>query len=159
MKHTLTLAGGLLSLGLLSTAVLAQNAIIYPAKGQSAEQTEKDKFECYTWARDQTGFDPMQGQQTAQTQQQSQGGGAVGRGAARGAAVGAVGGAIADNNVGRSAAIGAAVGGVAGGARRNQQQQAQQQQQQAAADQQAQQRATYDRAFKACMEGRGYTVN
>ena len=37
----------------------AQEVIVYPAKGQSAEQTEKDKFECYQWAKGQTGFDPM----------------------------------------------------------------------------------------------------
>jgi hypothetical protein len=34
--------------------------MIYPAKGQSQEQTEKDKFERYTWAKQQTGFDPME---------------------------------------------------------------------------------------------------
>ena len=31
---------------------------IYPSKGQSQEQQERDKFECYNWARQQTGFDP-----------------------------------------------------------------------------------------------------
>jgi len=44
----------------LFSYVQAQEIIVYPAKGQSSDQMEKDKFECYTWARDQTGFDPMQ---------------------------------------------------------------------------------------------------
>jgi hypothetical protein len=44
----------------LFSYVQAQEIIVYPAKGQSNDQMEKDKFECYIWARDQTGFDPMQ---------------------------------------------------------------------------------------------------
>ncbi|GAB63029.1 MAG: glycine zipper family protein [Candidatus Jettenia sp.] len=40
-------------------AALAHGLIIYPAKGQSQEQMEKDKYECYSWAKQQTGFDPM----------------------------------------------------------------------------------------------------
>jgi len=33
-------------------------AYVYPKNGQSEEQTAKDRYECYTWARNQTGFDP-----------------------------------------------------------------------------------------------------
>ena len=40
--------------------VFAQDPFIYPDKGQSNEQMEKDKYECYSWAKGQTGFDPMQ---------------------------------------------------------------------------------------------------
>lgn len=47
----------------------AQDLIIYPAKGQSQEQMEKDKYECYSWAKGQTGFDPMAPQQTVQSPQ------------------------------------------------------------------------------------------
>ena len=39
---------------------MGQEPIIFPAKGQSQEQMDKDKFDCYRWARNQTGFDPMQ---------------------------------------------------------------------------------------------------
>ena len=39
---------------------LAQDPIIFPAKGQSQDQLEKDKFSCYQWAGNETGFDPMQ---------------------------------------------------------------------------------------------------
>jgi hypothetical protein len=38
----------------------AQEIFVYPAKGQTAEQVEKDKFECYQWAKQQSGFDPTQ---------------------------------------------------------------------------------------------------
>ncbi len=45
---------------LLSSAVsFAQDPIVYPAKGQDAQQTENDKFECYNWAKGETRFDPM----------------------------------------------------------------------------------------------------
>jgi hypothetical protein len=31
---------------------------VYPKSGQSPDQQSKDQYECYTWARQQTGFDP-----------------------------------------------------------------------------------------------------
>jgi hypothetical protein len=34
--------------------------IIYPKNGQSKEQQAADRFECHTWAKGQTGFDPTQ---------------------------------------------------------------------------------------------------
>ncbi len=49
----------LLAVFIAGTAV-AQDFMIYPAKGQSQDQMEKDKFECYSWAKGQTGFDPME---------------------------------------------------------------------------------------------------
>ena len=132
-----------------------------PAKGQSQDQMEKDKFSCYQWARNETGFDPMK-QPTASSpppQQQARSGGA-----AKGAAVGAGAGAIVKRSGSRSrgAATGAVVGGVLGGARqsrRNQKdQQAMQQWEQEQASQYAAQRNTYNRAYSACMESKGYTV-
>jgi hypothetical protein len=136
--------------------------IVYPAKGQSQKQQEQDKAECYDWAKKQSGFDPMsQPTATAPPPSAEAPQGGVLRGGARGALVGLAAGAIA-GDAGKGAAIGAATGGLLGGMRRRdqaiQQEQAQQQwaQQQAAAYQQN--RANYDRAFGACMEGRGYTV-
>ncbi len=45
------------------SAVAAQfkklGLLAYPAKGQSADKQTKDQTECYAWAKDQTGFDPM----------------------------------------------------------------------------------------------------
>jgi hypothetical protein len=32
--------------------------IIYPAAGQTEEQSDKDRYECHVWARDETHFDP-----------------------------------------------------------------------------------------------------
>jgi hypothetical protein len=132
------------------------NPIIYPARGQSNQQTEQDKFECYSWAKQQTGFDPMQAQQAPPPPKQGPTGEVV-----KGAAVGAVGGvaigAIA-GDAGKGAAIGAAGGALFGGIKkkRKQEAEAQAQQQQSAAI--AAGRSEYNRALGACLEGRGYTV-
>lgn len=161
-KRVIFVVFALLGTALLAGPALAQDVLIYPAKGQSPEQQNRDRYECHSWAVQQTGFDPTKPQtaQPAPPPQQAPQGGAV-RGAARGAAVGAVGGAIA-GDAGKGAAVGAATGGLVGGMRRRDQQ-AQQAQAQAnaAAQQQAtlsQQQAGYNRALGACLEGRGYTV-
>ena len=141
---------------LANTPVIAQQQIIYPAKGQSAEQQQKDEAECYTWAKEQTGYDPVQATQYATAPQQSTGGERLG-GAARGAAGGAAIGALA-GNAGKGAAIGAVGGTVLGGAR---QRGKESENEQAIANQQqaiAQQQQNYQRAYTACFEGRGYTV-
>jgi Glycine zipper len=146
---------------------------MYPAKGQSQAQQERDRYDCHSWATRQTGFDPSRPATAAMpapppttTYQPSQR--HIARGAGRGAALGAVGGAIT-GDAGKGAAAGAAMGGLAGGFRRRderrqqyaQQQHAQQQyMQQHAAAQSSQQglRAAYNRAMSACLQGRGYTV-
>jgi hypothetical protein len=144
---------------LLPASVFAQQApVIYPAKGQSQGQMDKDKGSCYGWAKQQTGFDPMQAGSTAQTAPATQPiGGERVKGAAKGAAAGAIVGGIG-GDAGKGAAVGAAVGTMAGGAKQRakikQTNDAQQQQQ----AQLAQQQSNYNRAFGACMEGRGYTV-
>ena len=35
-----------------------EQTFVYPKNGQSEEQTAKDRYECYRWAVDQSGFDP-----------------------------------------------------------------------------------------------------
>ena len=50
-------AAGLLAI--LPGLLAAQELMIYPAKGQSSEKQEKDKFECYSFAKNQSSFDPM----------------------------------------------------------------------------------------------------
>jgi hypothetical protein len=170
MKVALFLAAVLMSMNM----AFAEDLIIYPAKGQTPQQMEKDKSECYLWAKDQTGFDPMQALSTTppptqvvqQPAQAPQGG--IVRGAARGAAVGAVVGSI-KGDAGEGAAAGAAAGGMIGGMRRrdqkqqqaatqDQMQQQQQQQEQAQATELEQKKASFNRAYGACLEGRGYTV-
>jgi hypothetical protein len=137
--------------------VLGADMYIYPTKGQTPEQQAQDKSECHAWAVQQTQFDPTQSSAAPSSASAAvpQGGGI--RGAGRGAAVGAVGGAIG-GDAGKGAAIGAATGAMMGRMRQRdqmRQQEAQQQQQQAAY---AQQHAEYDRAVRACLTGRGYTI-
>ncbi len=141
-------ACAVLTSALMAVAAYAQSSglYIYPAKGQSAAQQEKDKSECNSWALSQTGTNTQSGSATQQPQ------GHVVRGAARGAALGAVGGAIT-GNAGTGAAAGAAMGGVAGGFRRRD---ARRQQQ---ANTEAANQDAYKRAMAACLQGRGYTVN
>lgn len=138
-----------------STPAFAQ-LVIYPAKGQSPQQQQKDEGECYAWAKGQTGFDPAQYSQPVPPPQQPVGGERV-AGAARGAVGGAIIGGIA-GDAGKGAAIGAVAGTMVGGARQRQKQAANQQ---ATAQQQQAQGAKqqeFQRAFAACFEGRGYTV-
>lgn len=140
----------------------AQQPYIYPNQGQSPQQEQFDRGQCYSWAVQQTGFDPANPQVASAPppmQQAPQGG--LFRGAFGGAALGAVGGAIG-GDAGKGAAIGAGVGALFGGLRRMRWEEEQQQQQQSYVAQQQgamnQGRSNYDRAFGACMAGRGYTV-
>lgn len=147
------------------TAMAQQNLIIYPARGQSQQQLQQDRLECQGWATQQSGFDPMAMHTTTaprpQDAQRTAAGGAV-RGGAVGAATGLAIGSLS-GNAGQGAATGAIAGGVFGGVRANSQQQDAQRSQQQWANQQAsqhmQQRNAFDRAFSACLTGRGYTVN
>ncbi len=127
----------------------------YPAKGQSTQQQTKDEGDCFAWAKQTTGIDPMAVASTpAPTPGPAVGGGQRFSGAARGALGGAAIGAIA-GDAGKGAAIGAVAGTMAGGARARRQQasqQAQAQQNKSATLQQ------FNKAFGACMEGRGYVV-
>jgi hypothetical protein len=136
--------------------------IVYPGKGQSQKQMDKDKYDCYTWAKQQTGFDPMVAPKaTAPPPGRGTPEGGLFRGATRGALVGVTAGAIA-GDAGKGAAIGAATGGLIGGMRRRdqawQQEQAQEQWAQKQAAQYTQKRNEYNRAYGACLEGKGYTV-
>ena len=47
---------------LLAGSSHAQDIYIYPAKGQSHEQQDRDRYECHSWAVKQTGFDPSKAQ-------------------------------------------------------------------------------------------------
>ncbi|MEJ2690816.1 MAG: YMGG-like glycine zipper-containing protein [Deltaproteobacteria bacterium] len=162
MKHKKTIVAAFACLVFISETALAQELIIYPQKGQSQEQMEKDKFECYSWSKQQSGFDPM-APPTASTpppaNQEPQSN--TVKGAARGALVGVAVGAIA-GDAGKGAAIGAASGGLLGGIKRRdqvaKQEQAEQQWAQDQANQYAAKRNNYNRGYSACMEGRGYTV-
>ena len=131
---------------------------VFPSKGQSKQQQKKDEFDCYNWAVEQSGIDPLNLPKVeAPPPQTGPTGGAI-VGGAKGAAAGAAIGAIA-GDAGKGAAIGAVAGGLAG---RKQGQQAQaQQNQKAQASADAANQAISDsfkKAFSVCMEGKGYTI-
>jgi len=142
-----------------ATGATAQTSrpYIYPSKGQTQEQQDRDKYECNQWAVSQSGFDPSNPSPSLTSGEQPQRG--AGGGAARGAAVGAVGGAI-EGDPGARAASGAARGGVFGAIRRRRERnEAEQEQEQEQAQAVASDQESYNRAFAACMQGRGYAVN
>ncbi len=138
MKRLAAVAGVAVFLAGCAESTPPQSAVgVYPAKGQTMEQQTKDANECSFWAKQQTNYDP-----STDTGK----GVAVGAliGAAGGAALGAATGAIT-GNVGTGAAVGAVAGGVGGGAIGGTQQY-------------SRSRDGYERAYGACMQGRGYSV-
>ena len=149
------------------SAALGQDMVVYPAKGQTPEQQQRDKGECHVWAVGETGFDPTTAQAPPPTimvqgaaPQPVTGSGARARGAARGAAVGGVVGAIGDD-AGEGAAKGAAAGAMIGGMRKRQQNRAAAQpteQPNPAYEDYVAKRDGYTRGVKACLSARGYTV-
>ena len=117
-KRNIVLVGVVALAGWVANGAYAQTELfVYPEKGQSQEQTDKDKFECYNWAKEQSGFDPMQAPTASSPPPEQTTSGGVVRGAAGGAALGAIGGAIA-GDAGKGAAIGAGTGAAMGGMRR-----------------------------------------
>lgn len=139
-----------------AAAALAQQPIVYPARGQSTAQQAKDDGECFSWAKGSTGIDPLTlaANPPAQETGPATGGGerlsGAGRGALGGAAIGAIAG-----NTGKGAGVGAVVGTMAGGRQARQNQEARNTQSQTAHQQQV---ATFNRAYSTCMSGRGYSV-
>ena len=137
-------------------------------KGQSKDRTQQDIGSCQADAQTRAGSRPedavRSGQAPAAATPKATRGGA-GKGALGGAAAGAVIGEIADDDAGKGAAIGAGVGAIAGGVRRNKAEQeadarrvAAEQEKASRQQQAAKQIETYNTAFKACLEGRGYSV-
>jgi hypothetical protein len=140
-----------------------QRVYVYPANGQSPEQTERDRYECHVWAVQQTGVDPSRADASAYERVVVQPANPPGSGTVAGVIGGAIIGSIigGPRNAGAGAIIGGATGAVIGSASdANAQAQARQTQQQinesaaagrARAD-------SYRRAIGACLQGRGYTV-
>lgn len=149
-----------------SFSALAQEMVIYPAQGQSNEQMEQDKFQCYSWSKNESGFDPMalpKASEPPPAKEAPKGG--VVKGAVRGTLVGGAVGKIAGNSKSdtrKGLKAGAATGALVGGMRRNSQVKEEQQKQndweKQQVNQYAQGRSNYNRAYAACMEGRGYSV-
>ena len=84
MKPIHNLLAVLCGLCFTATSMAADELIIFPNAGQTGEQQEADKFACYGWAKNQSGFDPM-----APPKKEAKKGG-TGRGLLRGAAIGGI---------------------------------------------------------------------
>lgn len=158
MKNYRRILIGTLITFCVSVVSSTAETIVYPAQGQSQEQKTKDEGECRKWATEETGVDPLQVANAATSQAVTpQQDGKVVKGAAGGALAGVAIGAIA-GDAGKGAAIGAAAGGIGGAVRKRQQQSTQQS---IAQQTQAHQKAMlgqYDKAYRACLNGRGYSV-
>ncbi len=131
--------------------------IVYPAQGQSQEQQKKDEGECRLWATEKTGVDPLEVAKVASNQSAPQQDRKVVKGAAGGALAGVAVGAIA-SDAGKGAAIGATAGGIGGGVRKHRQQKAEQSSAQQAQTQQKENLQQYEKAYRACMTGRDYSI-
>ena len=140
-----------------------QRVFVYPAHGQSPDQTERDRYECHNWAVQQTGVDPSRADASAYERVIVQPSTPPGANTAGGAIAGAIIGSIiaGPRNAGAGLVLGGVTGAVVGSAAdANAQQQARQTQQQineSAAEGRARADA-YRRAIGACLTGRGYTV-
>jgi hypothetical protein len=141
-----------------------QRVFVYPAKGQSPEQTERDRYECHVWAVQQTGVDPSRADASAYERVVVQPANPPGAGTVAGAIGGAIIGSIiaGPRNAGAGLVLGGATGAIVGSASDAQSQAQAQQTQQALNQSAAQGRAradSYRRAIGACLQGRGYTVS
>jgi uncharacterized protein YcfJ len=136
---------------------------VYPANGQSAEQTDRDRYECHVWAVQQTGVDPSRADASPYERVVVQPANPPGAGTVAGAIGGAIIGSIiaGPRNAGAGLVLGGATGAIVGSAS-DASAQAQAQQTQAQINQSAatgRARAdSYRRALGACLQGRGYTV-
>ena len=153
LTHRITLVallGGLC----IGTSGMAEELMIFPNADQSAEQQEQDKYTCYSWAKDQSGFDPMAPPTaTAPPPETHAKKGGVGRGAVRGAAIGGIAG-----DAGKGAAAGAAIGGMRRQDQKRKEAAAQERWEQEQQQIYAENRSRYNRAYAACLEGKNYTV-
>jgi hypothetical protein len=131
---------------------------IFPSNDQDAATQNTDEAACYSWAIEQSGYDPLNPTKVEAAPVDTGPDGSAVKGAAVGAAGGAAIGAIA-GDAGKGAAIGAIVGGVRG-RRASKQADASQAKnnEQAATNYNAALLADYKKAFSVCMEGKGYTI-
>jgi len=136
----------------------------YPLHGQTAEQQDRDHYECSLWATQQTGFDPSApGVPPHERVRVVSAGPPPGTGTAVGAVAGAILGAVISRPW--EAAEGALAGAVVGGAIGSATDAANAQQTRTvlvsdrrAAAIQEQRAGNYRRALSACLDGRGYSV-
>jgi len=143
-----------------TSPTIAQSLGLYafPPQGKDAAAQEADEMACFKWAKEQTGYDPLNPTQVQAAQVDKSADGTAVVGAAKGAAAGAAIGSIS-GDMGKGAAYGAIIGGISGRrAKKMGDQQQQQQANQAAAAAQQNMAADYNKAFTVCMEAKGYTI-
>lgn len=146
---------------------LATEVYYFPMQEQSIEQQDRDRFECYLWAKKETGFDPsdphlIPHQRTYVVPDPEPGADTI-AGAFTGAVLGAIVGA--PHSSGEGALIGAIAGGALGAAsdsaRAERAEAIEERLNQGPSSRHAaleRQASSYRRAMKACLEGRGYKV-
>ncbi|MBI5257551.1 MAG: glycine zipper family protein [Burkholderiales bacterium] len=135
----------------------------YPEQGQPEGQQDRDRYECYRWAYQQTGLDPgmtpIRQPRYPQPLPPVRDGADVVAGGITGAALGAA--VSSPRHAGENAVIGAllgfALGAIAQESRAQAMERAQARQQAAAAAAQVPM-DNFRRAMSACMQGRGYRV-
>jgi hypothetical protein len=131
---------------------------VFPSNNQTQEQLDADEMECFKWAKEQTNYNPLNPTQVEVKQADTSVDGTAVVGAAKGAAAGAAIGAIA-GDAGKGAAIGAVAGGLRGRRAKKYGDAVEQAQNEQVAVATSQELAdNYNKAFSACMEGKGYTV-
>ena len=147
-------------------AANVERPIVYPKNGQTMEKQSMDAGACRSWAMQQTGVDPafLEGQLSmAQSQNVTPQQRPIARGAIRGVAAGSALGAInknMDDGAGKGATMGVTAGAMRGvGQRIDMARDAKVQQSQQQVQNLQNQYATYNRAFSACMNGKGYSVS
>ena len=175
---TVPVAGLLIGLGLLAGCVDAPperhaaprapvaeappppRVYFYPTQGQSPEQQERDRYECYGWAVKQTGFDPSQRlppQERVTVVPARAPGETTVAGAFTGALIGAM--VAGPRNAAGGALVGATAGGLLGAASEDQQRaEAARIETYRGNSHYRSEAAEYRRAMSACLEGRGYSV-
>ena len=138
--------------------IMADEFMIFPNNNQTAEQLDQDKYDCYNWAKNESGFDPMAPPTATEPppQQAAQKGGA-GRGLVRGAAVGAVFGSSSSDTK-KAAGAGMAIGGMRRQDQKRKEQQAREQWEREQTQIYTENRNRYNRGYAACLEGKNYTV-
>jgi hypothetical protein len=123
-------------------------------RGQSPEQTRRDRYECHNWAVEQTGESPPAApvaQQQAADEKRALRSERIGRAIVGATLGGTLGGLFGDHrepneSILAGAAVGAGIGAVTAGAGRKE-------------SKEPEGPSDYLRALTACLEGRGYSVS
>jgi predicted lipid-binding transport protein (Tim44 family) len=141
----------------LSASAAVAEPVAYPAKGQSADQQNRDEYECHQSAQNETGVDPVAlAEQSSSSKPSSEAKSGVGSGLS-GAGIGAMRGA-ASGDPGEGALHGAGMGRLIAVIRSRRQMEKQKQDASTQDSEQHAQLEKYDVAYTTCLTGRGYTV-